>query len=140
MYNILSPYLNVHEVMPRWATIAKDFDELVGYTYLGDVFLRNSQTGQFSVLFTTGPELVTLDIHSLSEFEKTFLSHPEAVRTILQKEKLELIKDRLGELAEGEIYIPVPFPFMGGDRSVASYKKGSFFTFLELIGGLQGLE
>lgn len=140
MYKILSPYLNVDKVMARWATIANDFDELVGYTYLGDVFLRNSKTGQFSILFTIGPELVPLDIHSLVEFEKSFLTHPEAVRTILQREKIDLIENRLGKLAEDEIYIPVPFPFMGGDRSIGSYKKGKFFTFLDLVGGLQGLE
>jgi len=123
--------------MVRWVGIAGHFDELAGYTYLGDVFLRNSKTGQFSILFTIGPELVPLDIHSFSELEKSFLSHPEAIRTIFQKEELDLIEARLGNLADDEIYIPVPFPFMGGDRSIGSYKRGNLFTYLDLVGGLQ---
>lgn len=140
MYNIFSPYFKVDQVMARWAAVAKDFDEMVGYTYLGDVFLRNSKTGQFSVLFTIGPELVSLDIYSFSEFKNSFLSHPEAIRTILQKQKLDLIEGRLGKLEGDEIYIPVPFPFMGGDRSIESYKKGRLFTYLDLVGGLQDIE
>jgi len=126
--------------MARWAAVAHDYDELVGYTHLGDVFLRNSRTGQFSILFTIDPELVTLDIHSFSEFENSFLSHPETIRTILQKQKVDLIEGRLGKLEDNEIYIPVPFPFMGGDRSIESYKKGGLFTYLDLVGGLQDIE
>ena len=140
MYKIFSPYFRIDQVMARWAATANDFDEVVGYTYLGDVFLRNSKTGQFAILFTIGPELVSLDIYSFPEFEKSFLSHSEAIRTILQKQKLDLIEGRLGKLDGDEIYIPVPFPFMGGDRSIESYKKGNLFTYLDLVGGLQDID
>ncbi|MNV35922.1 hypothetical protein D3C71_1273830 [compost metagenome] len=137
MYKIFAKHLNVGQTMNRWSVVANDFDELVGYTHLGDIFLCNSKTKQMAILFTISPELVPLAINSVLEFECSFLSNPEAKRTILQEEKLRKIEARLGGLGDEEIYIPVPFPFMGGDRSVESYKIGNVFTYLELVGGLQ---
>jgi hypothetical protein len=126
LYKILSPYLGVDQTMARWVSIAKGFDELVGYTYLGDIFLRDSKTGKFAVLFTVNPELVPIDVYSFSDFEKSFLSHPETKRTIFQSGKLDAIRMHLGNLTGEEIYIPVPFPFLGAIVRSNPIKKEIF--------------
>ena len=140
MYRLLSQPANVGQSVCRWARIVGDFDELFGYSYLGDVFLRNPYSGQCAVLFTIGPELVPLGVNSIHDFIACFLAHPEAKRTVLQEQKVVQIEERLGALAEDEIFIPVPFPFLGGDSSVASYKKVDFYDYMELVGGLQDVE
>ena len=126
--------------MNRWTSASGDFDEFVGYSFLGDVFLRNSKSGQFAILFTINPELVALDFHSFADFKDGFLSNKKVECSVFQKKKLDEINNILGNVSDGETYIPVPYPFLGGDCSIGSYKKGKLFTFLDLVGGMQGVE
>lgn len=140
MYRLLLQSTAVSQAMGRWANFVGEFDEVFGYGYLGDVFLRNAASGQCAVLFTVNPEIVALGMNSITAFIDSFLAHPETRRLILKEEKVAEIESRLGSLDDGEIFIPVPFPFMGGDSSVASYKKGNFFTYMELVGELQDIE
>ena len=140
MYRLLLQSTAVSQAMGRWANFVGEFDEVFGYSYLGDVFLRNPSGGQCAVLFTVNPEIVPLGMNSITAFIESFLTHPETKRLILKEEKVVEIETRLGALDNGEIFIPVLFPFMGGDSSVASYKKGNFFTYVELVGGLQDIE
>lgn len=139
MYRLLRQSTTVEQAFSSWSSFVGKFDEVFGYSCLGHVFLRNSASGQCAVLFTLNPELVPLGMNSITGFVDSFLAHPEAKRTVLQEEKLTEIEARLGPLAQDEIFISVPFPFMGGDSSIASYKKGNFFTYMELLGGLQDI-
>jgi hypothetical protein len=139
MYRLLRQSTPVAQAFSSWVSFVGDFGEVFGYSFLGHVFLRNSSSGQCAVLFTVNPELVPLGMNSITVFVDSFLAHPEAKRTILQGEKVGDIEARLGPLDEDEIFIPVPFPFMGGDSSIASYKKGNFFTYMELVGRLQDI-
>jgi hypothetical protein len=102
--------------------------------------LRNPVSGQCAILFTVNPEVIPLGIDSISSFISSFLAHPETLRTVLNERKVSDIEIRLGRLDYDDIFIPVPFPFLGGDCAVASYKKGNFYTYMDLVGGLQDIE
>lgn len=140
MYRLLDQSTTVAQACCRWSSLVGDFDEVFGYSFLGDVFLRKTSSGQCAILFTVNPELVPLGMNSISDFVDSFLAHPETKRTILQEEKIGEIEAGVGPPGEDEIFIPMPFPFLGGDNSIGSYKKGNFFTYLELVGGLQDIE
>ena len=114
MYRLLLQSTAVSQAMGRWANFVSEFDEVFGYSYLGDVFLRNPSSGQCAVLFTVNPEIVPLGINSITAFIESFLAHPETKRLILKEEKVVEIETRLSPLDDGEIFIPVHFPFMWG--------------------------
>lgn len=140
MFRLLTHPAAVSQSMSRWRSIVGDFDEIFAYSFLGVVFLRNSSNGQCAVLFPVNPEVVPVEIYSISSFINTFLAHPEARRTLLNEPKIVEIETRLGALDHDDIFIPVPLPFLGGDCSVGSYKKGNFYTYMDLVGGLQDIE
>lgn len=120
-----------------WAEISGSFDSILGYSLLGDFFLMDTETGQCAVLFTMPPELVDLDFHGVESFKNGCLSHEIIREDVLQEDKIVQLKDKLGPLDIDEIYIPEPYPFLGGNLSLESYGKGNVWVFMELIGSLQ---
>ena len=137
---VMLPATPVKDVMVRWSGLVKGFDTVVGYTLLGDFILRNSATGQFAMLFTIDPELVPLDFFSLDEFDRGYLRQEVPKELVLKVDLVDRLRTRLGEPNTMEIFIPEPFPFLGGDGSEESYVKGNVFVYADLVGGLQGLE
>ena len=53
------------------------------------------------------------------------------------EQKVDQLVATIGGLKDGQIYIPEPYPFLGGDLSIESYSKGDLLTFLSIIGDLQ---
>lgn len=123
-----------------WVGFVNGFSDVVGYSALGDFFLRNPSTGQYAALFTTDPELVALDFWDPEVFSKNYLGHPVVQEKVLKVEKVTLIASKLGPLTPGSVYIPTPFPFLGGDESPESYTLGDVWTFVDVIGQMQGVE
>ncbi len=97
----------------------------------------NSVTNQYAILYNMPPELVDLEYHDKSSFLDEFLAHKIVRKDLLKVEKVMEIESRVGFLAEGEVYIPEPYPFLGGDGSIESYTKGDMLIFMDLIGQLQ---
>ena len=58
---------------------------------------------------------------------------------INKEDRVAAIEQRLGPLIVGEVFIPEPYPFLGGDLSIESYAKGNVWTYAELVGSLQGV-
>ena len=57
MYRLLLQSTAVSQAMGRWANFVGEFDEVFGYSYLGDVFLRNPSSygwGQLSRVIQEG--------------------------------------------------------------------------------------
>lgn len=123
--------------LDRWEHMTSGFDEVVGYSLLGDVFLRNTQTGQFAVLFTVNPELVPLDFYDRKSFLEEYLEHPIVQEKVLKADRINQIRERIGGLGQEQVYIPEPYRFLGGDEAVESYSKGNLWNYLELVGAFQ---
>lgn len=121
----------------HWSEITETFDEMFGYSYFGDIFLLNSKTKQCAILYTMPPELAEIDFYGIDEFVNEFLSHDIVKEDLLKIEKVTEIEKKIGALKNGEVFIPEPYLFAGGDGSVDSYSKGDIWVFLEIIGNLQ---
>jgi hypothetical protein len=115
------------------------FDEVVGYSLLGDVFLRSSKSGQIAVLFTIDPELVPLDFYDLESFSKGYLEHPFVQENVLKVDRVSDIEKKVGTLDRDQVYIAEPYLFLGGDESVESFTKGDLWNYLELVGAFQDI-
>ena len=120
-----------------WRKLAGDFDLVVGYTFLGDLLLMSSENEQCAILYNMPPELVDLEYFGKISFENEFLAHETVETDFLKVEKVKEIESRLGSLSIGEVYIPEPYLFTGGDGSVESYAKGDLLVFMDIIGQLQ---
>lgn len=120
-----------------WSFISEDFDEVIGYTNFGDFFLINKKTDQCAVLYVMPPELADLEFYGIEQFKNEFLTHETVKEDLLQVEKIEKIEKNIGNLNEGEVYIPEPYPFLGGNCSVETYSKGDLWTFIDIVGQMQ---
>ena len=124
-------------VFGDWQLMAGSYDSVLGYSLFGDLFLMNNATGQTSILYVMPPELVDMQFFGIESFLHDCISHEVIKEDVLCEDKVDRVRANIGELGEGQIYIPEPYPFLGGDLSVESYSKGGLFTFLSLIGNLQ---
>ncbi|MHA6833485.1 T6SS immunity protein Tdi1 domain-containing protein [Ralstonia pseudosolanacearum] len=59
---------------------------------------------------------------------------------VLRPSHQAAIAQRLGFLGQNEVYIPKPYPFLGGTDEPESYEKGDFWVFVELVGICHGFD
>jgi hypothetical protein len=120
-----------------WADAIQGFDCVAGYTAFGDVFLRDSSSGQYGLLFPLREHLEPLDQQSLNDLQR-LLATPVVVEKLLRLADLEILESRLGPLQASQVYFPVPYPFIGGSGALDTYDKGDVWAFLELVGQFHG--
>lgn len=75
---------------------------------------------------------------STAEFEKTILRDEGFAEYVLRPDHQAAIAAVLGPPGPEEIYIPQPYPFLGGSEEVDTYAKGGFWVFAELVGMSHG--
>ena len=126
-------------VLGCWESVVRGFRSVVGHTAWGDFFLRNPDTGQFAVLYAFDPELVPLSFVELELFVSGYLAAPQVQDHLIRPERLAAVEARLGPLKPSEVFIPEPYPFLGGGCEPESYAKGSVWTFIDLVGQMQGV-
>lgn len=113
--------------------ITNGFDQAVGHTRFGDLFLRNKETGEYAIFLTVTAELEQTGETDESGFREQILGNPEVVRTVLRPREIEKLTDRLGALGEMEVFFPVPFPALGGSGELATYEKGGLWEYASLM-------
>ena len=135
-YQIIEPVL-AEDKMACWASSKafEEYTEVVGYSDLGHVFMRSSDTKKYIVLhpFKKGAKLYG-EFDSAIDFEEQVLKELSFKVFVLNTDHVSKIRTRLGALAEDEVYIPAPYPFAGGDESVGSYSKGDVWIMLSIVG------
>jgi len=120
-----------------WTKVTGSYDQVFGYTFFGDYFLHSTQTDQCAILYTMPPELAELEFYGIGIFIEEFLTNDIVREELLQRDKIEKLENKLGSLESNEVYIPEPYPFLGGDCSIESYDKGNVWVFAKLVGESQ---
>lgn len=120
-----------------WATAIQGFDSVAGHTAFGDVFVRDSQSGQFGLLFPFREHLEPLDQRSVADLQR-LLEAPVVMEKLLRLDDLATLESRLGPLRPNQVYFPVPYPFIGGSGALDTYDKGDVWVFVELVGQFHG--
>jgi hypothetical protein len=121
-----------------WEGVTGEFNQVVGYTFFGDFFLRDPVSGDYALLFTLQPELMPMAFSDVAGF-KSFLSDAGIGEHLLKTARLSDLIKLLGPPGQDQIYVPEPYPFLGGDESLQSYALRDVWVFASLVGRLQGI-
>ena len=127
------------EKLGCWHSVVGDFNIVFGFTFFGDFFLQNAESGQIAILYTIAPELIPTKFNTVASFVDELLSDTEVETELVRPQDIEKLIKLIGPLKESEVYIPVPYPFLGGDNSLESYAKGSAWVYADLVGQAQGV-
>lgn len=132
---MLSQPIALDDVVDVWRPHLTAYTDFIGYSTLGHMYLHNPQTQHFAVLHPLQAGIKDYGPYAtVAEFRETILEDPYFVQVILLSEHVQKIADRLGPLEPGEVYIPVPYPFLGGSGEPETYDKGQLVTFVEIVG------
>ena len=131
MYRILD---NIKEktYLDAWATVTGDFDQIKGYSELGDIFLINSKTNEVGILLTMANAFHPMGYFDWGKFEKEIIENTNFQEDVLHKSLIEEIRNHCGKLSNDQVYIATPFPCIGGSGAPETYKKGDLWVYLAL--------
>lgn len=134
-YTLLAPVAS--EKLGCWADHYDGFGEIVGYSHLGHFFLRTGEGGEYLVLHPLMQAAKSYgDFPSVETFEAQVLQEPGFMEHVLRPSHVASIRKRLGGLGKDEIYIPTPYPFLGGSGEPESYEKGDMWVFMDIVSQL----
>jgi hypothetical protein len=78
-------------------------------------------------------------VYDEEAFRTVFLTDPQILDIYMRPRDIAVLEKRLGPLQPDEIYIPVPYLFLGGDGNLETYQKGNFRVYLDLVAQTHGL-
>lgn len=123
-----------------WAGQFPKYDTIAGYSSLGHFFLRASTDNEYIVLHPFKKAAKSYGTFAdAGAFEAAVLKDAGFAEYILRPDHVARIGKRLGPLASEEIYIPEPYPFLGGGEEPESYAKGNVWVFMDIVAQMQGL-
>lgn len=137
-------YVLLREPVPTsalgcWEAELPAFTHVVGFSRLGHFFVCNEESGEFGVCHPFRQAYKNYGAFgSVTEFEARILKDEGFAEHVLRPAHQAAIGKLLGPLAPEEIYIPEPYPFLGGNEEVDTYAKGNFWVFAELVGMSHG--
>ena len=129
-----------------WSNYTGEFDEIIGYSFLGAIFLRSSASSTYLVLYPlrSGNNAKNYGVFSsIEEFESKILQESSFSKSCIDPvklEELEVLSSNVGALEAEEVYFPAPHPSIGGSWEIETYKKGNVWVFADIAGQNRGLE
>lgn len=123
------------EFMANFSPYLAEFDEVFAHTLLGHVFVRNSVTGNVAVVVPFESNFYTLGKYpSIAAFAAAAKNSDELLPdSYIRMADVEKIRKRIGSLKKEEIYIPQPYPFLGGSCAPETYTTGSIWPFIAIV-------
>lgn len=116
------------------------YDSIVGYSSLGHFFLRASTDNEYIVLHPFKKAAKSYGVFpNTKTFENKILKDEGFAEYVLRPEHVRKIQERLGPLKKDEIFIPRPYPFLGGSDKPETYGKGNVWVFVDIVAQMQGL-
>lgn len=117
------------------------FTHYAGYSVLGHVILTAPATGEFGILYPLQEGgFKSYGLTALEPFRAAVLDEPGYRDYALPSRMLAAIRAAAGDLEPGQVYFPVPYPFIGGSGDPSTYKRGEYRVFLSIVGQMLGLE
>ncbi len=117
------------------------FTHVVGYSGLGHFFLYDEKSNEYAVLYPFRQAYKSYGkFESVAAFDAAVLSDVDFTEYVLKPGHQAAIQERLGPLQAEQVYIPNPYPFLGGGEEPETYTKGNVWVFAELVGMSHGFE
>lgn len=137
-YSVFDP--KPAELIGCWSQHFPAYDRVVGYSHLGHIFLLDSETNDYAVLHPFKKAAKSYGQHAgVSAFEANVLKDEAFGLFVLRIEHVASLTNALGPLEKSEIFIPNPYPFLGGSEALDTYTKGDVWVFANLVAEMQGL-
>ncbi|WP_394210194.1 T6SS immunity protein Tdi1 domain-containing protein [Enterovibrio calviensis] len=134
-YKIIEPVSS--DAIGHWIKDYPLYERIVGYSNLGHIFLFNPSQSDYAVFYPFKAAAKSYGtFNSTSEFEQEILQEEGFKHFVLNADHVREISELIGTLNEDEVYIPRPYPFLGGNENVESYEKGNVWTMLTLVSQL----
>ena len=114
-----------------------EFSDVVGYSALGDIFVRDPDTGEYAVVYLHRhgfPAKRYGPYDSVDRFQLEVLDDPAFAEYCLKPDSVSQLSERVGELEDSEVYFPQPFPCLGGSGELSTYSKGNVWVYFDLLG------
>lgn len=124
------------ELMPSWPRMHETYPRLHGFSRLGHVFLSDEAEERFSVVYPLQGGAKGYDVGSLAAFHRTVLEDPGFQTWIFSASLVRSVVERLGPIDGDLIYMPVPYPILGGSGAPETYDSGDVWAFLDIVGQL----
>ena len=138
LYHLIKPR-PAKEAAPRWAAQFAGFDQEVGYSVLGHLFMHNTQSGAYAVIYpyqAGGKNYGAFK--DVGDFERKILKEDYFDKVILMRPHVEKIRQLKGPLKPGQVYIAKPYPFLGGSEAPETYGQGDVWVFLDIVAQAHG--
>ncbi|NQZ32892.1 MAG: DUF1851 domain-containing protein [Oceanospirillaceae bacterium] len=136
IYRLIEPQSSA--AIGCWINDYQHYEKIVGYSNLGHIFLFNPSNNDYAVFYPfRGAAKSYGAFSSIKEFEESVLLDPGFLEYVLKPEQVQNIRNQLGALEGDDIYIPQPYPFLGGDQSVNSFTKGELWIMLDIVSQLR---
>src|SRR5690606_33131410 len=100
--------------MSAWPRLHEPYPLLHGFSRLGHVFLSDAAQQQFCVVYPLQGGSKGYAAGSLEEFRRTVTDDPGFQDWIFPPGLVRPIVERLGAISPDEVYMPVPYPMLGG--------------------------
>jgi hypothetical protein len=132
LYRLIAP--RSAEALGPWAPKFPNYSEVVGYSSLGHFFLRDPKSQEYIVLHPFKAAAKSYgEFSTVEDFERDVLKEPGFEAYVLLPDHVAEIARKLGPLKEDEIYIPTPYPFLGGSETPKTYHKGNVWVFADIV-------
>ncbi|BFM22419.1 T6SS immunity protein Tdi1 domain-containing protein [Gilvimarinus japonicus] len=133
-YELIEP-VATEDNMPCWSNSFPEYTEIIGYSSLGHVFMRSAEQSDYVVLHPFNAAAKSYGVFaSVKAFEEKILREESFELFVLRSDHVNEVAEKLGPLQKEEVYIPTPYPFLGGDEAVDSYSKGNIWIMLDIVG------
>lgn len=142
LYRLIDPPAS-SSMLGCWEEPVGSFTEVVGYSHLGSLFLRDPTTQKYVVVhpLADGDNARGYGAFvDVAAFTADLLADAAFVEESLRPADVAALELRLGPLGDEEVYIPVPYPCLGGSGALSTFEKGNVWVFVDLVGQTLGLE
>jgi hypothetical protein len=133
-YRLYSSPVDIARALDGFVAARAGYTHVLGYSELGHGFLWNAETRHAAVLWPLQNGFRDYGAFDDPEaFRVAVLEDPGFAEAVLQPALVEEVRARVGELAAGEAYMPVPYPFLGGSGAPETYDKGDVLVFWSVV-------
>jgi hypothetical protein len=138
LYVLTSP--TPSEEIGCWADHFAKYDTIVGYSVLGHFFLRSSKDNEYAVLHPFKKAAKSYGVFpNAFAFEKAVLRNAGFAEQVLRPDHVAAVRQVVGPIKKNEVFIPMPYPFIGGSDKPETYGKGDVWVFMDIVAQMQGL-
>jgi hypothetical protein len=120
-----------------WEGVAEKFSGVLGWTVFGHVLLIAPDRSEYGLLHPLRGAFRSYGVHaSVADFERDVLQEWTFRTFTLRPGHQRAVQQLLGPPGPEQVYVPRPYPMLGGDESPGSYHLGDVWLFLDLVARL----